>query len=498
MTLTTGVTGPSPVTVDGEPILFAAPSEDTFDPLQWVNFLGDVLTRRYYDNRIYDAYYRGEHRLPWGPTQQASSVYRRLLKEARSNWAELIVDAVNERLRVIGFRWSGSEDADLDVWNNIWQPNQLDARSDEVHVEALVNGYGYTIIWPDASGDIKITAEHPNEVICYCPTANRHLVTAALKRWCDDWGQWHATLFTTTYIYKFVSLGAVVGSMPPADWLAREDTAEPWPLPNPFSVVPVVEFPNNPRMLTGGRSELAGGQIDMMDRINETVFNRMLAAQFAAFRQKWVTGMEIPRDNEGNVIEPFRVAVDRLWMTENPDAKFGEFDEASLTNYIAAAEADIQHLAAISRTPAHYLLPHGPMPSGEALKAAETGLVAKVRRRQRFFGEAWEQTLRYALLMQGDARWQDMSGETIWADPESRSDAQTADALVKLAQIGVPAQMLWELSGFFSPQQIQRMQQHRADEALLFGTPQLLHAAGPAGMAGAIPVLPPPSASVGP
>jgi len=491
--------GPSPVTIDGEPTTFAAPLDE--NPLMWVNFLGDVMTRRFFDTRIFDLYYRGDHRLPWGPTPTTSSVYRRLLKEARSNWAELIVDAVNERLRVIGFRWSGTEDADLDVWNNIWQPNSLDARSDEVHVESLVYGYGYTLIWPDSTSDnIKITAEHPNEVICYSPTSDRHLVTAALKRWCDDWGQWHATLFTTSAIYKFTSAASVVGgsAMPPTTWLVKEDTAEPWPLPNPFGVVPVVEFPNNPRMLTGGRSELAGGQIDMMDRINETIFNRMLAAQFAAFRQKWVTGMEIPRDNEGNPIEPFRVAVDRLWMTENPEAKFGEFDEASLTNYIAAAEADIQHLAAISRTPAHYLLPHGPMPSGEALKAAETGLVAKVKRRQRFFGEAWEQTLRYALLMQGDPRWTDMSGETLWADPESRSDAQTADALVKLAQIGVPAQMLWELSGFFSPQQIERMIQQRADEALLFGTPQLLHAAGPAGMTGAVPVQPPPIASVGP
>jgi hypothetical protein len=219
----------------------------------------------------------------------------------------------------------------------------------------------------------------------------------------------------------------------------------------------------------------------MMDRINETVFNRMLAAQFAAFRQKWVTGMEIPRDPEtGDPKEPFRTAIDRLWMSENPDAKFGEFDEASLLNYINAAEADIQHLAAISRTPAHYLLPHGPMPSGEALKAAETGLVAKVKRRQRFFGESWEEMLRLALLMQGDPRASDVSCETLWQDPESRSDAQTADALVKLAQISVPSEMLWELSGFFSPQQIGQMRQQRADEALLFGFPQTGQAAPPA------------------
>jgi Phage portal protein, SPP1 Gp6-like len=468
----TMVTGPSPEIVGGVQMYERAPLID--DPLYWVKFLGDALTYRYINTRIYDDYYRGDHRLPTGPTRATHVEYRRLLRESRSNWAELIIDAVDERLRVIGFRFAGADGADLDIWRQLWQANNLDARSDEVHVESLVWGYAYAIVWPNAAGDVQITAEHPSEVVAYAPAGNRHAITMALKRWCDDWGYWHANLYTPDAIYKYTSAErSSSNTMPPGTWMTRELSDEPWPLPNPFGVVPVVEFANNPRMLTGGRSEIAGGQIDMMDRINETVFNRMLAAQFAAFSQKWVTGMEIPRDEAGNPIEPFRTAVDRLWMTENPDAKFGEFTEASLTNYIGAAEADIQQLAAISRTPAHYLLPHGPLPSGEALKAAETGLVAKVRRRQRFFGESWEEMLRLALLMQGDPRAADVSCETLWADPESRSDAQTADALVKLAQIGVPAEMLWELSGFFSPQQMSRMQQQRADEALLFGMPQL-------------------------
>ena len=468
--------GPSAPNIDGVPLAILpelAPEE--FDPLLWIKLLGDALTRRWQGSKIYDDYYRGEARLPQGPTI-ATQVYRRLLRESRSNWAELVVDAVNERLRVIGFRWSGSEGADLELWRDLWQSNNLDARSDEVHVESLVWGYAYTLVWPDSSGSVKITPEHPAEVICYAPASDRHSTMAALKRWQDDWGYWNATLYTPGAIYKYVSAqGSSHSVFPPTtQWVVRDVVGETWPLPNPYGMVPVIEFANNPRMLTGGRSELGGGQLDIIDRINETVFNRMLAAQFAAFRQKWVTGMEIPRDPEtGEPQEPFKAAVDRLWMSENPDAKFGEFSEATLANYISAAEADIQHLAAISRTPAHYLLPHGPMPSGEALKAAETGLVAKVRRRQRFFGESWESMLRLALLMQGDPRSSDVSCETLWADPESRSDAQIADAALKLAQIGVPAEMLWEMSGFFSPQQIGRMREQRADESLLFGAPQL-------------------------
>ena len=373
---------------------------EDFDPIYWIRFLSDALRYRYQTQRVYDQYYRGQHRLPSGPTG-AHLVYRRLVEEAKSNWAELIVDAVNERLRVIGFRWSGSEQADLNVWRDIWQRNNLDARSDTLHVEALVWGYGYAIVWPDDDNAACITAESPTEVICYAPASDRYTVTLALKQWEDDWGQWNASLYTPLAIFKYMAPGrsSAGGVAPISGWVPREVPGEDWPLANPYGQVPVVEFPNNPRVLTGGRSELDGGPISMIDRINETVFNRLLAAQFDAFKQKWVTGMEIPRDPEtGQPKEPFKTAVDRLWMSENPDTKFGEFSEATLTNYIAAVEADIQHLAAITRTPAYYLFPHGNMPSGEALKAAETGLVAKVKRRQRFLGEAWEQVMRLARL----------------------------------------------------------------------------------------------------
>ena len=52
----------------------------------------------------------------------------------------------------------------------------------------------------------------------------------------------------------------------------------------------------------------------------------------------------------------------------------------------------IQHVAAQTRTPPHYLLgAMGSFPSGESLKATETGLVAKVRRKMLSFGEGWEE-----------------------------------------------------------------------------------------------------------
>jgi hypothetical protein len=139
------------------------------------------------------------------------------------------------------------------------------------------------------------------------------------------------------------------------------------------------------------------------------------------------------------------------------DAKFGNFTVSDLGIYVRAIEMLIQHVAAQTRTPPHYLLGQsGAFPSGESLKATETGLVAKVRRKMLSLGEGWEETLRIAFRIEGEsARADAIEAEVIWANPESRMVGQTVDAAVKLQTIGVPRPALWAFIGA-SPQEIAR------------------------------------------
>src|SRR5262249_25743582 len=116
----------------------------------------------------------------------------------------------------------------------------------------------------------------------------------------------------------------------------------------------------------------------------------------------------------------------------------------------------IQHIAAQTRTPPHYLLgAMGSFPSGESLKATETGLVAKVKRKQLAFGEGWEEAMRLAFMVAGDARADSWDCETIWMNPESRWVAGVPDAAVKMDPIGVPRPALWAFIGA-TPQEIER------------------------------------------
>ena len=132
-----------------------------------------------------------------------------------------------------------------------------------------------------------------------------------------------------------------------------------------------------------------------------------------------------------------------------PEPEFGEFQATDLAPMIAGIQAEIQQLGAISQTPYHYLLPQsGQPPSGESLKSAETGLVAKVKDSQLYKGEGLEEVFRLNFAFRGDERADDMGAEIMWVNTESRSEAVHTDALVKQKTAGVPDEVLWEGFGY--------------------------------------------------
>jgi hypothetical protein len=131
----------------------------------------------------------------------------------------------------------------------------------------------------------------------------------------------------------------------------------------------------------------------------------------------------------------------------------------------------IQHLAAQTRTPPHYLLAKLVNTSGEALAVAEAGLVSKCRGKILFFSDAWEEALALALQAAGGAVTA-ADCETLWANPERVSQAQLVDAAVKKKQLGIPLPVIWLELGY-TPEQIEEMEQleESASQAALEATP---------------------------
>jgi hypothetical protein len=204
---------------------------------------------------------------------------------------------------------------------------------------------------------------------------------------------------------------------------------ESWPAPNLLGEVALTELPNNPRLRSGGVSEIAD-VIDAQDRINKTIADRLMTQDFGAFPAIFASGYPDDEDEE-----PVQVGRDRMITTDVAETKWWQMSPAPLDPYSAAKREDIHDIAARTRTPAQYLLGEMSNVNGETLKASESGLVAKVRQRMRSFGEGFEETLQLARKAAGLPVPDTI--ETIWRNPEFRTEAEVTDAAVKQLASGI-------------------------------------------------------------
>jgi hypothetical protein len=420
----------------------------------------------------FQMYYDGEEDIPALIDTDERRTFRKFLAEAGANWCELIVNAVADRLAVTGFRFAGS--GSLDAWA-IWQASAMDADSKLVQKDALVTSSGLVLVQPDDDNPtgVSITAESPLEATVLYEPGNRRRRQAGYKRFSEDHGVTHTeVLILPDEIVTWHPGGAIDVD------------------PNPAGEVGLIEVVPQPRTFGWPRSELTPC-LPIQDRINTTIFARLVATDYGAFRQVWASGVKMAREimttEDGQqttkAVRPYDIGVNRLLTNENPAGRFGAIPESTLGGYLSAVEQDVGQMAAITQTPAHYLTGALVNLSADAIKAAEAGLVAKVSDRALFIGEAWEDTIRVALRITGNPAADDTAAEVLWRDFETRSIGQLTDSLVKMATLGVPRRVLWERYGA-SPQEVERWEQLAAAEqaataasaAAAFGAPDAAYA----------------------
>lgn len=434
---------------------------DVGSPEWWISRLYKRLVARNEWVDLYSAYYAGDHPLPW-LAEQARDEFRRLVRMTRSNYMGLVCDAVAEREQIEGFRIGGETKADAVTWR-IWQANQLDSYSDQGILEAHITGQSYMLVAPNPK-DAKTPLawmEHPSQAIVeFAPGAGRRERAAGLKVWNDDWtGKLHATLYLPDFVYKFEAPRPTQGTdAERTKWEPRAVAGELWPAKNPLGEVPLVEIANRPRLMRGGVSEIAD-VIDIQDRVNKTIFDRMQTQEFGVDPQKWAKGFP-DKDEQGNpnVVEFGR---NRMVTTDVAETGFGNFAVAPLSPVLEAKREDVKDIASRTRTPAQYLLGEMSNVNGETLKASESGLVSKVRQSCRTLGEDFETGVRLmrkaAGLPPGDE-----SMETLWRNPEFRTEGELTDSVMKKYQAGIiPLRQAREDLGY-TASQISRMEEQDA------------------------------------
>lgn len=432
------------------------------------------LVRRLQDRRasidILDRYFRGQHPLPYAEDSAGASFYA-FQRLCRSNYLALVVEAPLERMRVVGFRAGPDDKAGDKSSSAIWQAARMDADQVLVHRTMLSLGRAYVIVGPHPRkrGKVLVTAEHPSQVITEAYPEDPREVRAALKMFTDPvTGKETAYVYLPHGIYRYRSRNKATAD---PTFYTEASLAE-WevltPQANPTAPeVPVVEFANRPSVLGVAVSEF-GDVIDIQDRINQTLLHRLVSEKFASWRQTAILNLEFDEDDDGNPIAPDLPAEPGVaWLLQGENLKMWQSEQTSTKDILSGVEADIRDLAAITRTPPHYLLNSIVNASGDALKSAETGLVAKVREHMDQAGESWEQVIALAHRVAKTPGELDVSTlQTIWADPESRSLAEVYDAASKATTAGVPWRSRMELLGK-TPQEIDRMEAERMADAMV-------------------------------
>lgn len=387
-------------------------------------------------------YFEGEFEPPYLPAADRSAYSREygdLMKRSSLNICGNAVTAVTDRLRVDGYR-TPDGDVDATVWS-WWQANSLDARQRMVYQDALVYGDGFVLASPPVAsrdGVPTLTVEPPTKLYVLEDEADPFAAEMAAK-----------VLKSNAWLYypdRIVRLSKVRRTGQTDTWQVVSE------IPHAAGVVPLVRFPN--RLASDGESESELAQIaPTQRRINQTIFDRMMSQKWATWKQRWAAGIDVEVDEHGRAIPPFRVGVDQLVVSPNPDAKFGEWSESSIGELLKAVDDDIRHAAAITQTPPHLLSPTTIANiSAEALVALEAGLASKVASRQADWGEAWERVMVLAGRIVGVPVPSD--AEMVWANLEARSQAQVVDGVVKLKSIGLPMTYLFERLGL-TPQQVE-------------------------------------------
>lgn len=436
--------------------------------------LATELRNRQTDIESLDQAYRGEHKLSFASDDFREYFGSRYAKFS-DNWCGIVADAPHERLEVTGIRLKGDDNGDDDLWDS-WRENDADAYSDLAMLDAIISKRAFALVWGTDDNEPRITWEHPSQcVVSYNPETRER--AAGAKIWADDTHEF-ATLYLADEIWKFQRSRVQSSLELPAHMLEGgwEPRAE-GVIDNPLGKVPLVELPNRPRLMGEPVSDIAG-VLPMQHSINLFWSYLFAGADEATLGQRVIIGGEIPTipilNEAGEVVGERPVDLKKfsrgraLWL-EDPTTKIEQWTPAKLDVFTNEIEIMVGHIAAQTRTPAHYLLIGGTIAnvSGDAMKALETGLVKRTEEKTQHFGRAIRDVFELVALVKDDPAkaLAIRGGRVLWKDIENRSDAQRADALSKKKEIGYPLRYLLELDGL-SPTEIDRVMGMVDDEAV--------------------------------
>lgn len=447
---------------------------NTADALDLVHSLSRKLNAQQPSIVKADRYYTGTQPLAFVAPEVLAQTAGRLAPLV-INWPRTIVDSVQRRCYVEGFR-IGQGEVDDDLWA-IWQANNLDRFHRLGQVDALVHARTFLSVGPAArEGRLpRIAVESAHQmVVTRDPSTGE--ISAALKRWAASDG---LTTFATLYLpeetHRFVA-SSPSGMGTAQSFAVREPVKS-----QPLGAVPVVPLLNRPRLLNpDGESELTD-VMPLADAINKLASDMLVTSEYSAMPRRYATGIQIPSGPDRERLQADVAAYwdqatkGKTWLA-GEGVEFGQFPETSIASYTEGIRLLTTQIAAIAGLPPQYLGISTANPaSADAIRSAEVTLVERARDKQQEWGDAYEQAMRLALAVHEGITLDDLGSaldslETVWRETETPTVAQSMDAAVKGVQAGILDEVAAQERVGLSPMQRAAIAERREDAAATTAT----------------------------
>ena len=415
-------------------------------------------------------YVHGKQDLPFAP-YGASAEYEDLREQAPANILGIAIGAPTQRMRADSMKTSLSDEDEKRLWSGAWHANKLDTRQDLVYRSMMIHGRGIVSCWPNkarrdrpivrpesyARVHIEMDPDDPFTPLYAVKTypvtdgaSNGLILPASVSR-----ERQVGIVYDATTMVRFERPAAG------GEWTATAEST------HPMRRVPFAVYDYQPD--ADGRPWSAIDPLmPQQDALNTIRFNTLLAMQFAAFRQKIVTGFD-PRvvDKDGNVLyktnsdgtpaldangrmqpllqSPGRVGVDRIMAFPGADTKVFDLPESNLANYVEVWDMFLTTFFSTAQIPPQYQLGQMVNLSGDALTAAESTLASLVKELQLAAGEGHEDMLELAYYASGGTEDFEPTAEMDWLDAEARSFSQVVDGVQKLISTGFPKRAAYEM-----------------------------------------------------
>ncbi len=340
-------------------------------------------------NNLWD-YYDGDQPLMYTASRMKDLFAKLDLSTFVENWCAVVIDAANDRINIsnVGVK-DGTADKQIKL---IWEDLELALEASDIHEAALVIGESFLLVWPPEDGQVDAFYNDPRLVHLFYDPANPRKKWYGAKWWVDETQHIRITLYYPDRLEYYRSdnkADNVDSSKSFKTYNPGEEEGGDITI-NPYGEIPIFHFRTERRKIKGDLVNV----IPPQNGINKLVTDKMVAAEYGAFKQRWIIS-----NADTSALEN---APGMIWEMAAGDGvgqqtSVGQFEATQLENYIQAIDHLSSSVAVISRTPKHFIMQGSSDLSGEALIAMEAPLNKRCQDHIDKFIPIWKEAIQFML-----------------------------------------------------------------------------------------------------